>query len=86
MKLLFAFFVSSLSGGLPFHLKTEQFVFNVLIKIQMSRWRSRHSSVVYRWATVWIPIQWVSGALSLEVKRLGREADRSPPFSAEVKE
>jgi hypothetical protein len=32
------------------------------------------------------PIQWVAGALSLGVKRLGREADHSPPSSAEVKE
>jgi hypothetical protein len=32
------------------------------------------------------PIQWVSGALSLGVKRLRREADHSPPSSAEVKE
>jgi hypothetical protein len=32
------------------------------------------------------PIQWVPGALSLGVKRLGREADYSPPSSAEVKE
>jgi hypothetical protein len=32
------------------------------------------------------PIQWVPGALSLEVKRPGREADHSPPSSAEVKE
>jgi hypothetical protein len=31
------------------------------------------------------PIQWVTGALSLVVKRLGREADHSPPSSAEVK-
>jgi hypothetical protein len=31
------------------------------------------------------PIQWVSGALTLGVKRPGREADHSPPFSAEVK-
>jgi hypothetical protein len=31
------------------------------------------------------PIQWVPGALSLEVKRQGHEADHSPPFSAEVK-
>jgi hypothetical protein len=30
------------------------------------------------------PIQWVPGALSLGVKRQGREADHSPPFSAEV--
>jgi hypothetical protein len=30
-------------------------------------------------------IQWVSGALSLAVKRPGREADLSPPSSADVK-
>jgi hypothetical protein len=32
------------------------------------------------------PIQWVPGSLSLRVKRSGREADHSPPSSAEVKE
>jgi hypothetical protein len=32
------------------------------------------------------PIQWVPGTLSLGVKRQGREADHSPPSSAEVKE
>jgi hypothetical protein len=32
------------------------------------------------------PIQLVLGALSLGVKRKGREADHSPPSSAEVKE
>jgi hypothetical protein len=32
------------------------------------------------------PIQWVPWALSLGVKRPGREADHSPPSSAEVKE
>jgi hypothetical protein len=32
------------------------------------------------------PIQWVLGALSLVVKRPGREADHSLPSSAEVKE
>jgi hypothetical protein len=32
------------------------------------------------------PIQWVAGALFLGVKRSGREADHSPPSSAEVKE
>jgi hypothetical protein len=30
-------------------------------------------------------IQWVPGALSLGLKRPGREADHSPPSSAEVK-
>jgi hypothetical protein len=32
------------------------------------------------------PVQWIPGALSLGIKRLGREADHSPPSSAEVKE
>jgi hypothetical protein len=32
------------------------------------------------------PIQWVAGALYLGVKRPGREADHSPPSSAEVKQ
>jgi len=32
------------------------------------------------------PIQWILQALSLGVKQLGREADLSPPSSAEVKE
>jgi hypothetical protein len=32
------------------------------------------------------PIQWVPWALSLVIKRLGREADHSPPSSAEIKE
>jgi hypothetical protein len=32
------------------------------------------------------PIQFVPGALSLGVKRPGREADHSPPSSAEIKE
>jgi hypothetical protein len=31
------------------------------------------------------PIQWLPGALSLGVKRPGREADHSPPSGAEVK-
>jgi hypothetical protein len=32
------------------------------------------------------PIQLITGTLSLRVKRPGREADHSPPSSAEVKE
>jgi hypothetical protein len=31
------------------------------------------------------PIRWVPGVLSQGVKRPGREADQSPPTSAEVK-
>jgi hypothetical protein len=30
------------------------------------------------------PVQWASGALSPEVKRIGREVDHSPPASVEV--
>jgi hypothetical protein len=33
-----------------------------------------------------LPIQWVSGALSLGVKRSGREADHSLSSTAEIKE
>jgi hypothetical protein len=33
-----------------------------------------------------LPIEWVPGVLSLGVKRPGREADHSPPSSAEAKE
>jgi hypothetical protein len=36
--------------------------------------------------TTQAPIQWVTRALSLGVKRPGCEADHSPPSSAEVKE
>jgi hypothetical protein len=32
------------------------------------------------------PVQWISGILSLGVKWLWREADHSPPSTAEVKE
>jgi hypothetical protein len=31
------------------------------------------------------PIQWIPGAISLGIKLPGREADHSPPSSAEVK-
>jgi hypothetical protein len=32
------------------------------------------------------PIQWIPGAVSLGIKRQGREADHSPPSSAEANE
>jgi hypothetical protein len=35
--------------------------------------------------SIQLPIQWVPGAISPGVKRPGREADHSPPASAEVK-
>jgi hypothetical protein len=34
----------------------------------------------------YLPIQWVPGVISLDVKRPGREADYSPPSTDEVKE
>jgi hypothetical protein len=39
-----------------------------------------------RLSHIYPPIQWVPGALSLGVKRPGREAYYSPPSSAEAKE
>jgi hypothetical protein len=37
------------------------------------------------WGPTQPPIQWAQGAISPEVKRPGREADHSPPSSAEFK-
>jgi hypothetical protein len=37
------------------------------------------------WNPTQSPIQWVPGDISLGVKRLGREADNSPPSSTVVK-
>jgi hypothetical protein len=55
---------------------------------------SRHGLGIFLFTTASRPalgptqphIQWVPGALSLGVKRPGREANHSPPSSAEVKE
>jgi hypothetical protein len=49
---------------------------------KVSRWRARDG--IGKGPTK-SPIQWVRGALSLVVKRPGREADHSPPSNAEVK-
>jgi len=38
------------------------------------------------WTGLHLAQEWVPGALSVGVKRPGREADRSPPSSGEVKE
>jgi hypothetical protein len=35
--------------------------------------------------SIHLPIQWVPAALSLRIKRPGRETDHSPPSSAEIK-
>jgi hypothetical protein len=37
------------------------------------------------WGATQPPIEWVQGALSPRIKRPGREAEHSPPTSAEVK-
>jgi hypothetical protein len=58
------------------------------------RFESRHGLGIFLYATVsrpapgptQHPIQWVLGSLSLGVRRPGREADHSPPSSAEIKE
>jgi hypothetical protein len=47
---------------------------------------SLHHRVRTTLGSIQPPIQWVLGALFLGVKRPGREADYSPPSSAEVKE
>jgi hypothetical protein len=39
----------------------------------------------YNWEPTQPPIQWVLGALLLGLKRPSREADHSPPSSAEMK-
>jgi hypothetical protein len=44
-----------------------------------------HHSVQTSSAATQPPLQWPSGALSPDVKRPGREADHSPPASAEFK-
>jgi hypothetical protein len=50
-------------------------------------WTNLYEICIYLWSISWEqpPIQWVPGALSLGVKRPGREADHSPPASVEVK-
>jgi len=44
-----------------------------------------HHAVTLKFIIIYTP-QWVPGALSLGVKRPGREAGHSPPSTAEVKE
>jgi hypothetical protein len=65
--------------------KENKFLFIEVFHVSWS-----HSSNDQKFVTVLgptqPPIQLVTGALSLGVKRPGREADHSPPPSAEVKE
>jgi hypothetical protein len=52
---------------------------------QKIMWSGHMSSVALRdLGPTQRPIQWVSRAPSLEIKRQGHEADHSPPTSAEV--
>jgi hypothetical protein len=61
--------------------------------IRVQGFDSRRALGIFLFSTTFRPalgraqshIQWVSGALSQRVKRPGREADHSPPTSAEVK-
>jgi hypothetical protein len=64
------------------HHNSEQFRYNVDFKINTALITASRTGV----GPTQPPIQWVTGALSLGVKRPGREADHSPPSSAEVKE
>jgi hypothetical protein len=58
------------------------------------RFESRHGLEIFLFTTAsrpafgltQPPMQWVRGVLSLGVTRSGREADHTPPSSAEVKE
>jgi hypothetical protein len=59
--------------------------------IGYSGFKSRQGLVIFLFDRVQTgptqpPIQWVPRALSLGVKRPGREADKLPPSNAEVKE
>jgi len=46
---------------------------------------SEYNAQYIFWGRLWDPpVKRVAGALSVGVKRLGREADRSPPCSAEL--
>jgi hypothetical protein len=64
------------------------------LRAGQSEFGSRRGLVIFVFDTVSRPsveitqpsIQWVQGALSLGIKRPEREADHSPPSSAEVKE
>jgi hypothetical protein len=50
-----------------------------------ARFLTTPQSLYRLWGSLQSHIQWVAGALSLGIKRQGREADRTPPSSAEIK-
>jgi len=77
--------------------KSKHFIATPRIKLQTAQTNfETHSTSGFRIPKFYIfhssiphsqpPIQWVLGALSLGIKRLGREADRQPPSSAEINE
>jgi len=92
----FSFFLSFFTSLLRFFLRMCNFFpsCTALGYGLDDRWfESRQGLGIFLFTTVSRPplgstqltIQWVPGALSLGVKRPGREADHSPPSSAEVK-
>jgi hypothetical protein len=73
----------------PCGAKEELIIIIIIIIIALSyglgdrEFESRQGLRIFLFTTQ-PPIQWVQGDLSLGVKRPGREADYSPPSSAEI--
>jgi hypothetical protein len=61
--------------------------FSLFLYVSLSHLCTTECSLFYNIISVLTgpPIRWVPGALSLGVKRPGREADHSPPTRAEIK-
>jgi hypothetical protein len=62
----------------------------IIIRIEVAKQRQKKNDLFYTWLfkllmKYQLPIQWVPSAVSLGVKLPEREADHSPPSSAEVK-
>jgi hypothetical protein len=85
------------SNPQPVAIPTEaQEVGTIIVQVKVNLclslpWRRMSCLIKHRAVTMALrptqpPIQWVTGVLFLAVKRPGREADQSPPSSADVKE
>jgi hypothetical protein len=95
IRKMFIWFSDSAAWGphLPYHLqyfKEQWHISTVFVSFTSKiagRVKTFHFSISCRPAlgSTQPPIKWVSGALSPGVKWQGREADHSPPTSAEVK-
>jgi hypothetical protein len=82
----YCFSLSIQSGNFWIHRRMTVLFFCALLLIQVEvLWRYNTTASRTALGSTQPPIQWVPGALSLGVKRPGREADHSPPSSAEVK-